>query len=230
MARARAHRRARGAARARLRDARAGARRGRAAARRARARGGGAARCVAAARASCMRTTCSRRSAGARWPRRAQRARGWCCTCTSTAWCAPSACASRAARNARAATGATRCPGVRLNCRGNLGEAAAYAASLALWQRRLVEQADAVIVPSVFARERLRALGAPLPWERVHVLAPRRAALARQAHGTASAGPTRWSSHAWRPRRESTSRSTPAGWRACPWWSPARGPSGRCCD
>ena len=72
----------------------------------------------------------------------------------------------------------TRChgrdtrPGVRLNCRGNLGEAAAYAASLALWQRRLVEQADAVIVPSVFARERLRALGAPLPWERVYVLAP----------------------------------------------------------
>ena len=72
----------------------------------------------------------------------------------------------------------TRChgrdtrPGVRLNCRGNLGEAAAYAASLALWKRRLVEQADAVIVPSVFARERLRALGAPLPWERVYVLAP----------------------------------------------------------
>jgi glycosyltransferase involved in cell wall biosynthesis len=72
----------------------------------------------------------------------------------------------------------TRChgrdtlPGMRLNCRGNLGEAAAYAASLALWQRRLVEQADAVIVPSVFARERLRALGAPLTWERVHVLAP----------------------------------------------------------
>jgi glycosyltransferase involved in cell wall biosynthesis len=72
----------------------------------------------------------------------------------------------------------TRChgrntlPGVRLNCRGNLPEAAAYGASLALWQRRLAEQADAVIVPSVFARERLRELGAPLPWERVHVLPP----------------------------------------------------------
>ncbi|HEY5045500.1 MAG TPA: glycosyltransferase family 4 protein [Solirubrobacteraceae bacterium] len=72
----------------------------------------------------------------------------------------------------------TRChgrntlPGVRLNCRGSLGEAATYGASLALWQRRLAEQADAVIVPSVFARERLRALGAPLPWERVHVLPP----------------------------------------------------------
>ena len=62
--------------------------------------------------------------------------------------------------------------GVRLNCRGNLPEALAYGASLALWQRRLVEQADAVIIPSVFAGERLRALEAPLPWERVHVLAP----------------------------------------------------------
>lgn len=72
----------------------------------------------------------------------------------------------------------TRChardtlPGVRLNCRGSLPEAAAYGAALALWQRRLVEQADALIVPSEFARARLRTLGAPLPWERVHVLAP----------------------------------------------------------
>lgn len=72
----------------------------------------------------------------------------------------------------------TRChgrntlPGVRLNCRESVPEAAAYAASLALWQRRLVEQADAILLPSAFARERLRALGAPLPWERVHVLAP----------------------------------------------------------
>jgi glycosyltransferase involved in cell wall biosynthesis len=72
----------------------------------------------------------------------------------------------------------TRChgrdtlPGVRLNCRGSLPEAAAYGAALALWQHRLVAQADAVVVPSVFARERLRALGAPLDWGRVHVLPP----------------------------------------------------------
>jgi glycosyltransferase involved in cell wall biosynthesis len=72
----------------------------------------------------------------------------------------------------------TRChgrntlPGVRLNCRGSLPEAAAYGASLALWQRRLAEQADAVIVPSAFARERLRELGAPLDWDRVYILAP----------------------------------------------------------
>ncbi len=72
----------------------------------------------------------------------------------------------------------TRCharntlPGVIHNCRGSRGEALAYAASLALWQNRLVAQADAVIVPSEFARERLRELGAPLDWQRVHVLAP----------------------------------------------------------
>jgi glycosyltransferase involved in cell wall biosynthesis len=72
----------------------------------------------------------------------------------------------------------TRChgrntlPGVRLNCRGSLPEAAVYGAALALWQRRLAEQAHVVLVPSAFARERLRALGAPLPWERVRVLAP----------------------------------------------------------
>jgi glycosyltransferase involved in cell wall biosynthesis len=72
----------------------------------------------------------------------------------------------------------TRChgrntlPGVLRNCRGARAQALAYGVGLSLWQRRMVEQADAVIVPSVFARERLRALGAPLPWERVHVLAP----------------------------------------------------------
>jgi glycosyltransferase involved in cell wall biosynthesis len=67
---------------------------------------------------------------------------------------------------------------VRLNCRGSLPEAAAYGAALSLWQRRLVEQADALVVPSEFARERLRTLGAPLRWERVHVLAPPVRALA----------------------------------------------------
>ncbi len=62
----------------------------------------------------------------------------------------------------------TRCharhtlPGVRLNCRGNQAEAVTYAAALSLWQRRLVAHADLVVVPSAFARERLRALGAPV--------------------------------------------------------------------
>ena len=61
-------------------------------------------------------------------------------------------------------------PGVRLNCRGTGAEAAVYAASLALWQRRLAGQADAVVVPSRFAGERLRALRAPLDPARVHVV------------------------------------------------------------
>jgi glycosyltransferase involved in cell wall biosynthesis len=63
-------------------------------------------------------------------------------------------------------------PGVIHNCRGRRSEGLAYATSLAMWQPRLVAQADAVVVPSAFARERLRELGAPLDWERVHVLAP----------------------------------------------------------
>jgi glycosyltransferase involved in cell wall biosynthesis len=53
-------------------------------------------------------------------------------------------------------------PGVRHNCRGSRGESLAYGAGLALWQRRTVALADAVVVPSAFAAARLRELGAPL--------------------------------------------------------------------
>src|SRR3954468_18364597 len=63
----------------------------------------------------------------------------------------------------------TRChgrktlPGVRLTCRGgSRAESAAYAAGLALWQRRLAATADEIVVPSAFALGRLRELGAPL--------------------------------------------------------------------
>jgi glycosyltransferase involved in cell wall biosynthesis len=62
----------------------------------------------------------------------------------------------------------TRChgrrtlPGVRLNCRGSRAESVAYAAGLALWQRRLAEEVDAFVVPSEFALARLHELGAPL--------------------------------------------------------------------
>jgi glycosyltransferase involved in cell wall biosynthesis len=67
----------------------------------------------------------------------------------------------------------TRChgrdtrPGVRLNCRGSRAEAVTYAAALALHQRRLAEAADALVVPSEFALNRLRALGAPVDGARV---------------------------------------------------------------
>jgi glycosyltransferase involved in cell wall biosynthesis len=99
--------------------------------------------------------------------------------------CAIGVCFTRGAECTRC-HGRNTLPGVRLNCRASVPEAGAYATSLALWQRRIVEQADAFVVPSVFARERLRALGAPLPWDRVHVVAPPVRAL---AHGAQSVGP-----------------------------------------
>jgi glycosyltransferase involved in cell wall biosynthesis len=94
--------------------------------------------------------------------------------------CAIGVCYTRGAECTRC-HGRDTLPGVRLRCRGNLSEAAAYGAALSLWQRRLIEQADALIVPSEFARERLRTLGVPLPWERVHVLPPPVRALSRAA-------------------------------------------------
>jgi len=108
--------------------------------------------------------------------------------------CAIGVCYTRGAECTRC-HGRDTLPGVRLRCRGNLPEVAAYGAALSLWQHRLIEQADALIVPSEFARERLRALGAPLPWDRVHVLAPPLRALstlsghgapAREVAGSAS--------------------------------------------
>jgi glycosyltransferase involved in cell wall biosynthesis len=87
----------------------------------------------------------------------------------------------------------TRChgrntlPGLRHNCRGSRAEAISYAAALSLWQSRAIELADAVIVPSRFALGRLRALGAPLPFDRVRVLAPPLRGLAAGG-GTVPAG------------------------------------------
>ncbi|MGH2833812.1 MAG: glycosyltransferase family 4 protein, partial [Solirubrobacteraceae bacterium] len=63
-------------------------------------------------------------------------------------------------------------PGVLHNCRGNHAQALTYATALALWQRRMLGLADAVIVPSQFARRRLQDLGVALPDGRVHVLPP----------------------------------------------------------
>jgi glycosyltransferase involved in cell wall biosynthesis len=85
--------------------------------------------------------------------------------------CAIGVCYTRGAECTRC-HGRNTLPGVRLNCRGSVAEAATYGIALSLWQRRLLEQVDAMLVPSEFARARLRELGAPLPWERVHVLAP----------------------------------------------------------
>ena len=111
--------------------------------------------------------------------------------------------------------GANTLPGVRRRCRGDLAETLAYAAALSAWQRRLVGCADAVIVPRSFARERLRALGAPLPWERVHVIAPPVAV----ADAPSAAGRGRHALVASRcpARRASTWRSRRAGVRGCRW-------------
>ncbi len=83
--------------------------------------------------------------------------------------CAVGTCFTRGADCTRCHGRDTR-PGVRLNCRGTGAEAAVYAASLALWQRRLLAHADAVVVPSVFAGQRLCALGAPIDPARLHVV------------------------------------------------------------
>ena len=83
--------------------------------------------------------------------------------------CAVGTCFTRGADCTRC-HGRDTLPGVRLNCRGTGAEAAVYGASLALWQRRLVAEADAVVVPSHAALARLRALGAPLDGVAVHVV------------------------------------------------------------
>lgn len=83
--------------------------------------------------------------------------------------CAVGTCFTRGADCTRC-HGRDTLPGVRLNCRGTGAEAAVYGAALALWQRRLVEHSDAVVVPSAFALDRLRALGAPLGDAAVHVV------------------------------------------------------------
>ncbi|MEA2310360.1 MAG: hypothetical protein QOE28_328 [Solirubrobacteraceae bacterium] len=86
----------------------------------------------------------------------------------------------------------TRChgrntlPGVALNCRGgSRAEAAAYGAGIALWQRRVAAAAHAFAVPSAFALERLRALGAPV--ERAHVIGSVQRELADASHAAAGA-------------------------------------------
>src|SRR5438067_12827760 len=75
--------------------------------------------------------------------------------------CAVGTCFTRGADCTRC-HGRNTLPGAALACRGDRVEAAVYAAGLALWQRRLAGCVDVFAVPSAAARERLRALGAPL--------------------------------------------------------------------
>ena len=120
--------------------------------------------------------------------------------------CAVGTCFTRGADCVRC-HGRDTAPGVRLNCRGTGPEAVAYGISLALWQRRLVAHADAVVVPSEAAAARLRELGAPLP-PHVHVRGSCRARVRRRARGRRGSCARR------RPgsprRRASRPRSRPA--------------------
>jgi glycosyltransferase involved in cell wall biosynthesis len=84
--------------------------------------------------------------------------------------CAVGTCFNSRGEDCTRCQGRNTLPGVRLNCRGTGPEAAIYGAGLALHQGRLAGQADAFVVPSTFARDRLRVLRAPLGGAPVHVL------------------------------------------------------------
>ncbi len=86
--------------------------------------------------------------------------------------CAVGVCVDRNNDDCTRCHGANTLPGIVHHCRGSRAEGVVYAAALALHSRRMVQQADAVVVPSTFARERLRALGAPVDDARVvpHVI------------------------------------------------------------
>ena len=75
--------------------------------------------------------------------------------------CAVGTCVDPSGADCTRCHGPNTLPGVRLNCRGSAAEAVSYGAALALWQRRLVAHADALVVPSAAARDRLVPLGAP---------------------------------------------------------------------
>ena len=186
--------------------------------------GGGPCSAVAAARGSCTPITCCRRSAGARWRPRAPRARGVVLHLHQYRLvCAIGVC-FRDGHECMECHGTRTWPAVRHDCRGSHAESLTYAASLALWQRRLVAQADVVVVPSTFAGARLRRArrsdpptdGGSQRRRRAGAGAPSDSASRRAGRLPAGAGKGRQHRDR-RLRPGSTSRSP----------SPARGPSGR---
>jgi glycosyltransferase involved in cell wall biosynthesis len=107
--------------------------------------------------------------------------------------CAAGTCLDPKGEDCTRCHGRNTLPGVRLRCRGSLPEAVVYGAALPLWSRRLVDQADALVTPSAFTIQRLRAMGAPLDGRDVKVIAnpvrvPQRSAdPARGTHAIVSA-------------------------------------------
>lgn len=84
--------------------------------------------------------------------------------------CAVGTCVDPAGKDCTRCHGRNTTPGLVRNCRGSRPEALVYAAALARHSASLVAQADAIIVPSTAARDRLRTLGAPLGGVPVHVV------------------------------------------------------------
>ena len=126
---------------------------------------------AAPARAPSTPTTSTRPSAGGRWPRPGRAgARVVLHLHNYRLVCAVGTCFNAREQDCTACHGRDTRPGVRLNCRGTGPEALVYAAALSLWQRRIVEHADAIVVPSAAAVTRLRELGAPLGDTPVHVV------------------------------------------------------------
>ena len=125
------------------------------------------------------------------------------------------------APSARAAGAATRCPGVRLRCRGNLPEAAVYGAGLWRQQPRIAGGGrTASWRRARFAADRLAELG--LPRDRIAVLHNFLPASRVRGRRRRTAGPsTRCSPGGWSRRRASTPRSRRPRAPACRWRSPA---------
>lgn len=84
--------------------------------------------------------------------------------------CAVATCVDPAGQDCTRCHGRNTTPGVAKNCRGSRPEALVYAAALACHSVSLVEHADAIIVPSEAAHERLLRLNAPLGSAPIHVV------------------------------------------------------------
>ncbi len=84
--------------------------------------------------------------------------------------CAVGTCVNAAGEDCTRCHGRHTAPGVRLNCRGGRSEGLAYAVGLSRSLAPLLAHADAIAVPSAFAAERLRVLGAGLDETRLHVV------------------------------------------------------------
>ena len=142
--------------------------------------------------------------------------------------CAVGMCFNAAARTARAATGRNTLPGRAPELpRQPRAEAVVYAAvagAVAAAAGRAGRRASSC--RARFARERLRALGAPLDAARVHVVAPRGARVRRRARAAAAGELRAGGRRGWRPRRASTSRSTPARAAGSPLVVAGDGPAG----